>query len=225
LVGLSGSIATSPEIVIAGGATFNVSGYAGVSFYMLATGQVLNNSTSTAMINGSLGMSSGILSLTYGADTPSLSITNGEFALYSVMTLTINNTGPPLGAGVYTLISTNMGGSVVGSLPSSFMVTGNGIEGGTTASLLITDATLELVVTPPVPQITGISLNGTILNITATNGADGGQFVLLGSTNLLLPLNQWIPILTNNFDGNGNLNLVTNIINAANPLEFYMIWQ
>jgi len=41
----------------------------------------------------------------------------------------------------------------------------------------------------------------------------------------LLPLGQWTPILTNNFDGSGDLNLVTNIINPANPLEFYLLLQ
>jgi type 1 fimbria pilin len=82
-----------------------------------------------------------------------------------------------------------------------------------------------LVVTPPMPQITGININGTTLTITATNGADGGQFVLMDSTNLLLPLSQWTPILTNNFDGSGNLNLSANIINPNNPQEFYLLWQ
>jgi hypothetical protein len=75
----------------------------------------------------------------------------------------------------------------------------------------------------PVPHITGISLSGTTLTLTATNGHIGGRFTLMGSTNLFLPLNQWTPILTNAFDGSGNLNLSTNIINPNNPLEFYLL--
>src|ERR1039458_4877756 len=35
------------------------------------------------------------------------------------------------------------------------------------------------------------------------------------------PLNQWTPILTNNFDGSGHLNLSTNVINPSVPQEFY----
>jgi hypothetical protein len=137
----------------------------------------------------------------------------------------INNTGPALGPGVYTIISTNIGGVVNGTLPSSFTVNGGGITTGAAASLSINSGVLNLVVTVPTPHITGVNLNGTTLTITATNGADGGRFVLMGSTNLLLPLNEWTPILTNNFNGSGNLDLVTNVINPNNPLEFFFLWQ
>jgi hypothetical protein len=75
----------------------------------------------------------------------------------------------------------------------------------------------------PQPVITGISISGTTLTITATDGQAGQQFILLGSTNLLLPINQWTPILTNNFNGSGDLNLSTNIINPAIRQEFYLL--
>lgn len=75
----------------------------------------------------------------------------------------------------------------------------------------------------PVPHITGISLNGATLTITATNGSNGGQFILLQSTNIALPIAQWTPVLTNNFDGSGNLNLSTNVVNAAKPQTFYIL--
>ncbi|HSY20428.1 MAG TPA: hypothetical protein VK815_18935, partial [Candidatus Acidoferrales bacterium] len=87
---------------------------------------------------------------------------------------------------------------------------------------------LVLTVVPPPPQpahITGISVSGTTLNISATNGVHGGQYVLLGTTNLIKPLSQWTPILTNNFNGSGNLSLSTNIINSATPQQFYILSQ
>jgi hypothetical protein len=210
----------SGNVIIAGSATFNVSGLS--SSFTLASGQTLSNSTSTATINGNLATSSGTLSLTYGSGTPSLSIASGTMTLSNNTLLKINNTGTALEGGIHTIIAAG-GGSVGGTLPSSFTVSGGGIAGGTTASLQITNNVLALVVTPPTPYITGITLNGTTLMMTATNGADNGPFVLLGSTNLLLPLNQWTPILTNVFDGNGNLNLTTNIINSNYPLEFYLL--
>jgi hypothetical protein len=77
----------------------------------------------------------------------------------------------------------------------------------------------------PTPRITHISLSGTTLSITATNGALAGQYVLLGTTNVAKPLSQWTPILTNNFDGSGNLNLSTNIINPALRQGFYILSQ
>jgi hypothetical protein len=79
--------------------------------------------------------------------------------------------------------------------------------------------------TPPTPRITGVSISGTTLTLTATNGALNGQFMLLGTTNLALPLSQWTPVFTNNFDAAGNLNLSANIINPAAPQEFYLLSQ
>jgi autotransporter-associated beta strand protein len=216
------TIPDTPAIVIAGGATLSL--FPRTAGFGLGSGQVLSNSTSTAIISGGMKTSSGTLALRYAAGTPSLMATNGALTLSSTTVLIINNTGPPLTAGIYTIISTNLGGAVNGTLPSSFTVNGGGIATGATASLAINGGALDLVVSVPTPHITGISINGTTLIITATNGADGGQFVLMGSTNLLLPFSQWTPVLTNNFNGNGNLDL-TNVINTSNPLEFYILWQ
>jgi fibronectin-binding autotransporter adhesin len=80
-------------------------------------------------------------------------------------------------------------------------------------------------VAPPGPTITGISLSGTTLTLTAANGMADSQFILLGSTNLALPLSSWTPVLTNNFDGSGSLNLSTNIVDPNNPQEFYILKQ
>jgi parallel beta-helix repeat protein/autotransporter-associated beta strand protein len=216
----NGSIANTPAITIAGGATFDVSGLS--STLTLGHGQTLSNSTSTATIAGNLNTGSGTLSLTYAAGTPSLTVSSGTLTLETGAALTINNTGTPLSAGTYSIIAAG-GGNVAGTVPSSFTVTGGGIATGASAALRISGAALELVVTVPVPHISGININGTTLTMTATNGAADGRFVLLGTTNLTLPLDQWTPILTNQFDGTGNLSLVTNIINPNNPLEFYIL--
>jgi hypothetical protein len=82
----------------------------------------------------------------------------------------------------------------------------------------------KAVVTLPMPRITTINLNGTTLTITATNGADGGQYTLLESTNLTLPLNRWAPVLTNNFDAEGEMRLSTNLLNPA-AAQFYILSQ
>lgn len=79
--------------------------------------------------------------------------------------------------------------------------------------------------TPPTPFITSFSLNGSTLNLAATNGAVNGTFVLLESTNLAIPRINWVPVLTNTFDANGNLNLSTNIVNRAVPREFFILSQ
>jgi len=89
---------------------------------------------------------------------------------------------------------------------------------------LTANGTLKITSTAtPIPRLTGISLSGTTLMIMGTNGSAGGQFILLSSTNLALPLNLWTSLLTNNFDGNGNVNLSTNILNPSNAQQFYRL--
>jgi hypothetical protein len=51
------------------------------------------------------------------------------------------------------------------------------------------------------------------------------MYTLLQSTNLALPLPQWTPVLTNNFNGSGVLNLSTNIVNPNSADEFYILAQ
>ena len=75
---------------------------------------------------------------------------------------------------------------------------------------------------PPAPQITGIALNGATLSVSATNGAASGSWILLQSTNVALPLSQWLTNATGNFDGNGNMS--ANLPNTAtNSQEFYIL--
>ncbi len=77
----------------------------------------------------------------------------------------------------------------------------------------------------PQPLITAISVNGTTLNLSATHGSNGGQYVLLSTTNLATPLNQWTRVLTNNLDSAGNLSLSTNILSPAVHQQFFILKQ
>ncbi|HEV2320578.1 MAG TPA: hypothetical protein VGV18_12555, partial [Verrucomicrobiae bacterium] len=194
--------------------------------FALTSGRILTNSSSTAAIIGNLNGGAGTLSLTYAAGTPSLSIGGGTLTLAGTSGLVINNTGgTPLPVGVYTIISDAAGGSVSGTLPASFTVTGGGTQGGQPVALELANGALNLVVGHPAQPayITRVSVSGTTLTLTATNGAPNGQYTLLESTNLLLPINQWTSVFTNSFDGSGDLNLSTNIITPNTPQEFYLL--
>lgn len=139
-------------------------------------------------------------------------------------TLQLNVTGDTaLAAG--DSISLYSAGSITGSFANIVPATpGAGLQWDT--SELASQGVLKVVAAQAgVPTITGIGLSGTTLSLTATNGVANSQFVLLGSTNVALPLNQWTPLLTNTFDGSGNLNLQTNIVNFALPQEFYILSQ
>ena len=218
------SISNTAPIIIASNATFNV--LAQSSAFTLTAGRVLTNSSSTANIIGNLTVGSGTLALTYAAGTPSLSIGGGTLTLAAGNVLTINNTSAtPLPVGIYTIVSNATGGLVAGTLPTSFSVIGGGTVAGQPLALQISGGALQLVVGHPASpaKFTGISVNGATLTITATNGAAGGSYRLYGTTNLMLPISQWTPLLTNNFDSNGHLNLSTNIVTPNTPQEFYLL--
>jgi fibronectin-binding autotransporter adhesin len=218
------SVSNTAPIIIASNATFNVSALA--STFTLTANRIITNSSSTAAIIGNLNVGTGILSLTYAAGTPSLSIGGGTLALAATSSLVINNTSvTPLPVGIYTIITDVAGGTVSGTLPASFTVTGGGTQGGQPVALQLADGALDLVVGHPAQAayITRVSVNGATLTLTATNGAPNGQYTLLESTNLLLPINQWTPVFTNSFDGSGDLNLSTNVVSPNTPQEFYLL--
>jgi len=80
----------------------------------------------------------------------------------------------------------------------------------------------QIIVPLSSPLITSISLSGTTLSLSAANGTAGGNWILLQSSDLTLPLSQWQTNTTGNFDGSGNLS--TNIVNTTtNYQKFYLI--
>ncbi len=167
----SGSIATSPAIEIAGGAIFDVTGL--TTALTLASGQALKASgtatTGTITTNAAKGLTlasnSPLQFSAFNGTTAPLTIFGaGSVTLSSgnVVTVTVSNGGTPLAAGTYTLINKGASGSVVGTAPTSLTVNGDGIAGGTTASLQITGSELVLNVTAtvtPTITVTGGPLN------------------------------------------------------------------
>lgn len=71
------------------------------------------------------------------------------------------------------------------------------------------------------PGITGVSVSGTNLVMTGTNGVAGEVYTILSATNLALPLSQWIPVATNTFIGSSFS--ITNAMNRGAPGRFYII--
>lgn len=75
----------------------------------------------------------------------------------------------------------------------------------------------------PQPGLTSASLAGTNVVLTASNGAAGGTYYVLTSTNLASPISQWTAVLTNVLAAGGNF--VLTITNAAstNIEQFFML--
>ncbi|MCC6820017.1 MAG: hypothetical protein IT579_04730 [Verrucomicrobia subdivision 3 bacterium] len=77
----------------------------------------------------------------------------------------------------------------------------------------------------PRPGITSIALSGADVVLAATNGAAGATYHVLSSTNVALPLAQWLPVATNVLDSEGAFSVtVTNAASAdASALKFFIL--
>jgi hypothetical protein len=219
----SGSIATSPEIIIGSGAVFDVSGVGGG--YALAGGQTLIASNGpNAVIGGSLNLSSAALVLTNIINTPTITVSNGTLTLAAgeAFTVNVNNGGTPLSAGNYLLIARTTGGFVAGTAPTAITIGGDGLTAGATATLSISNNELFLAVSggtvyPPVIGGIGLIDGEAVMSFGGTNGQ---TWKILTSTNLTTPLVNWSVVTTGTFNGT-----TVNYTNPAptDPQRFYLI--
>jgi rhamnogalacturonan endolyase len=88
--------------------------------------------------------------------------------------------------------------------------------GGNSSSSNVASATTT------VPSFSGITGGNSGLIFNGAGGPAGGQYMVLSSTNLTLPLGLWSVLATNNFDSNGGFNF-TNLINANLQQSFYQL--
>jgi autotransporter-associated beta strand protein len=244
--GSDGSIASSTNISLNSGATLDVSGRSDKTL-TLVSGQTLVGGVGTngpGTINGLLVVSSGATVAPGGGGTNvaagTLNVTsNLTLQGATVMKISATNGNDQIdAAGITyggTLVVTNFSGAVTNGQSFQLFVATNGysgtFSGGVTlpsatgltwTNTLTTDGKITAGVVPPAqPIITSISLSGTSLAISGTNGTPGYQFILLSSTNLMLPLIQWTPIVTNPFTS-GSFN-ITNMVDPSVPQNFYML--
>ena len=161
---------------------------------------------------------SGVLETAYPINnTNSSLILNGR--MFLTQTDTFNNVvinGTTLAPGTYSA-------ATLSGLYTNFPATFAALYGTTATSASGAINIGNIVVPPSSPHITSIQVSGTGgLNLSATNGTPGGSWVLLQSTNVALPLNQWQTNTTGTFDGSGNLS--TNIFDAATNMQsFYVL--
>lgn len=220
----SGSINNTAALNLAAGATFDVSAF-GLSYSLgggttlQAGGKGTTVGSSAATIVGSPGGTVNVGPLVLGytpqsfsgdATHPSLYCSAGSLNL-SGSSLTVSNAAPtPLGAGTYSLVQVASQNLNVAS--TNVTVTGTGLAAGASASLALSGGSLNLVVASTgvsTPVINSVTVSGNNLVFSGTNGPAGHNYVVLTSTNLALPLNQWTPVVTNNFSGTGTFT-VTN---------------
>jgi autotransporter-associated beta strand protein len=189
----SGSIANSPIILLAGGATFDVSAL--TTPLTLASGQALSASGTTttgtiATTTGkglTLASNSPLQFTAFNGSTAPLTISGaGTITLASTNPVTVTVTGgTPLAAGDYTLISKGTGGGVDGIAPTSLTVNGNGVASGTTPSLQITGNQLILHVAPPTTPTIAVSTSSlSSFGIIAVGSTSSEQSYTVSGSNL-----------------------------------------
>ena len=192
----SASIATSPNITLAGGAGLDVSGLS--NGFTLGGSQTLSNSATGANLNGNLDCSSGVVSLLYDGTNASFSIASGTLTLSANTVFKLNITGSTLARGGYNIVYGGAG-QVAGTVPNTVTYTGASMSG--TPSLQIVNGGLYLDVGG---TMSGITYGPTAF---AYNGsAQGPTITFTGSTGAK----------TTNYEGTGltsyaSVNAPTNI--------------
>jgi autotransporter-associated beta strand protein len=239
-LGGGGSIYTTPSLSLAEGATLDVSAYTAYSLLssitLRASGAGTTVGSTAATIKGaaSIGASvtlAGPLALTFtpaafsgDATHPALyvsQISAGVLNLSSSAITISNAAATPLGAGTYSLVQVAPGGTINLGAPT---VTVYGLASHTTNSLSVSGGSLNLVVGStgvPVPAINSVTLSGGSLIFSGNNGSDSGNYYVLTSTNVALPLSNWTTIATGAFSPTGTFS-VTNAV-GVNPSQFFII--
>ena len=243
--GFDGTINFSTNINVNSGATVDVSGRSDGTL-TVASSQTLTGGLGTngpGTINGLLVVGA-LATLSPGGSTNmgTLNVTsNLTLQGATVMKISATNGNDQIDAAGITyggsLVVTNISGAVTNGQSFQLFVATTGYSlnfssvtlpsatGLTWTNTLAVNGTITAGVVPSGPPlqpiITSISLSGTSLVISGTNGTATFQFVLLNSTNLMLPLSQWTPVVTNPFTG-GSWS-TTNTVNSSAPQEFYML--
>ncbi len=154
-----------------------------------------------------------------GTNSSAIAVT-GNLTLGS--TLNIASAGG-FTAGNYTLFTytgTLSGQSVLGATPTGF-------EGYTYELNTSTAGEVMLVVSPPPPPAPGfgtasfVSSSGGLV-LSGAGGVKNGTYHVLASTNVALPLKQWTPIATNQFNSSGNF-IFTNAVQTNVPQRFFLL--
>lgn len=213
----TGSATGSGDVLIASEATLSGNGIIGGATTIEAGATLAPGDTvGTLTFNSDLSLDNATI-LQFGLGTNSDQVVvNGNLFLGGVLNIT--NTGG-FSAGDYTLFSYNpanaltLGSLTIGSAPAGYNYSIN------TNTLGV----VQLIVALPTPPgFSSVVASGGNLITSGSNGLPFENYVVFTSTNLALPVADWTPLLTNQFDSNGNF-MFTNPINPALPQIFYLL--
>lgn len=230
------SISNSTAISVSSGATLDASVHNGGAL-TIANGQTL---TGSGTVNGNITIASGA-TLAPGGSLSTLTFNNnltlngGSATLVEISdTPTTNDAAQVAGNLILngTLVVTNAGSNSLSAGDSFKLFNAANFSGAFTNiqpivpqpglkwdTSALTNGVLKIVAAP-LPVIANVSLSGTNLIFNGTNGQPGENYLVLSSTNLAMPLEDWAIIATNAFDTAGNFS-VTN--QALLSQTFYIL--
>jgi fibronectin-binding autotransporter adhesin len=133
----------------------------------------------------------------------------------------VNISATPLAAGNSFKLF-NAGGSYNGAFASIVPATpGAGLLWNT--NNLVVDGTVSVVAAAASqPGISSVTISTGNLILTGTNGPANGNYYVLSSTNVALPLASWTVLATNQFSGTGSFSY-TNTVNPGERGRFYLL--
>jgi autotransporter-associated beta strand protein len=208
----TGSATGTNQVFVATGATLAGNGIIG-GLTAFDDGAVLapGNPSGTLTISNELDLSDQTV-LQFGLGTNSDKVVvSGNLTLDGLLNIT--NTGG-FGTGIYTLFTygeaLTMNGVSVVSAPAGFVY----------SISTNTPGQINLIVSRPQFNLIAISSGNLVMN--GSGGAPNGTYYVLGSTNIVSPLNSWTRIATNQFDAGGNFNF-TNTVSPGSAQQFFRL--
>ena len=236
----TGSIASSYEIGVAGGATVDASVRTDGAL-TLATGQTL---TGNGTVKGNVVVGNGA-TLAPGGSLSTLTFNNnvtlngGSTTVFEVSTSPITNDFAQVAGTLVlngTIFITNIGATPYAPGESFRLFSAGSYSGAfTNIQPVIPDVNLawntnslasgvlSIVASPtPQPIFSATAMNAGNFVLSGSNGVPNWPCFVLTSTNLALPLNQWTVIATNPFDAYGNF-IFTDQPDPTLPQNFYLL--
>jgi fibronectin-binding autotransporter adhesin len=196
---------------------------------VLVTNTVLldTNVTPTGVMNvtGAANIG-GLVNMSLNTTNPVIAdeLTASSFVVSNTASLVVTNAGPVIVNGTtFTLFNHAVSFTSVTLPPAPYVWQNNLAVNGTITLVSGGSAAGPTPFTAP-PHVSTIALSGANLLLTGTNGQAGDVYYTLSTTNLLLPVNQWIPVGTNIMPTANNFSItVTNAVNLNDPRQFFLL--
>ena len=214
-----GSLNITGTVLVNSGGT--LAGTGSVGNVTVAAGGTLapgdTNAIGTITVEGTLSLG-GTVAMRLNHSSLTSDTVQGAAAVVYGGTLSLTNLAGTVAVGdTYTLFTA---GSYTGSFSAILPATpGPGLQWNTSGLAVNGQLTINSVAQP---SFLAPVLSGTNLVFSGTGGTPGGSYVVVTSTNLAVPLPNWIPLATNSFDGSGNFSF-TNSISPATAAEYFVI--